>query len=882
MSYIGQRPVVGRYIKLDQISSGFNGSNTGFSMTAGSQAVFPGTARNLLLSLGGVIQEPDTDFTISGSTLTFTTPPVANTTFFGVIYGDMQATGTPSDGTVLPASIATSGNFSFPEITITGDLNIADKIIHSGDTDTALRFPANNAISAETSGNEVLRLDSSGRILIGKTSNRQTRLGTNSFSPDIQFEDESIGAVSMTRLSDNNAPPRFILQKTRGSIASAAAVINNDLTGQILFSGFDGSNFCNTAQIRSEVDGTPGTNDMPGNLLFMTTSDGSTTTLERMRITSSGEVGIGTSSPGDLIHVVDGADDCAIRIEATAADKDARLKLFAHSNGVSQVRFGDQDDGDIGGLTYDHTNDSLEFRVSNNERMQIDSSGRLLIGTTSARSPQGITAALQVEGTDAGTSSFSLIRNSANQHSPNLIFSKSRGASDGSSTVVQNNDALGMIAWVGSDGSDSVSAAARITGAVDGTPGSNDMPGRLEFLTTADGATAPTERMRIDSSGNVGIGTDSPNVNFHVSATSSVAKIESTASATSARLIIKSANDTYTGLHFGDDGDDDVGRIRYYHTDNHMHFSTGASERMRIDADGDVGIGTSSPGGNRLMVQLTDDNSDGLVVKGGSGQGRTNIRVQMGNSDSSSSTGYRITNSSGTTIASLFIMNDKDDLNFMNQSSGGQIIFNTSSTSNSLGSLARARFDMDGNFFGGKSSSDVNNTGFELKQNGLNAFTRNNGGVLAVNRGTNNGTLISLRRSNNEGGTIGVTPTSASFNTSSDYRLKENVLAISDGITRLKTLKPYRFNFKVDASTTVDGFLAHEVTAVPEAITGTKDQVVTQAMIDSGEYEEGTLNDPIYQSIDQSKLVPLLVAALQEEISKREALEARVAALEAA
>ena len=868
MSYIGQRPVVGRYIKLDQISSGFNGSNTGFSMTAGSQAVFPGTARNLLLSLGGVIQEPDTDFTISGSTLTFTTPPVANTTFFGVIYGDMQATGTPSDGTVLPASIATSGNFSFPEITITGDLNIADKIIHSGDTDTALRFPANNAISAETSGNEVLRLDSSGRILIGKTSNRQTRLGTNSFSPDIQFEDETIAALSMTRLSDNNAPPRFILQKTRGSIASAAAVINNDLTGQILFSGFDGSNFCNTAQIRSEVDGTPGTNDMPGNLLFMTTSDGSTTTLERMRITSSGEVGIGTSSPGDLIHVVDGADDCAIRIEATAADKDARLKLFAHSNGVSQVRFGDQDDGDIGGLTYDHTNDSLEFRVSNNERMQIDSSGRLLIGTTSARSPQGITASLQVEGTDAGTSSFSLIRNSANQHSPNLIFSKSRGASVGSSTVVQDNDALGMIAWVGSDGSDSVSTAARITGAVDGTPGSNDMPGRLEFLTTADGATAPTERMRIDSTGLVGIGTASPSSIFHVR------PLDET------NFLVRNEGSTVVLASETNSGRDNNRGMALEATA--FEFIEGGSEKMRIDTNGDVGIGTSSPGGNRLMVQLTDDNADGLLVKGGSGQGRTNIRVQMGNTDSTASTGYRITNSSGTTIASFFIMNDKDDLNFMNQSSGGQIIFNTSSTSNSLGSLARARFDMDGNFFGGKSSSDVNNTGFELKQNGLNAFTRNNGGVLAVNRGTNNGTLISLRRSNNEGGTIGVTPTSASFNTSSDYRLKENVLAISDGITRLKTLKPYRFNFKIDASTTVDGFLAHEVTAVPEAITGTKDQVVTQAMIDSGEYEEGTLNDPIYQSIDQSKLVPLLVAALQEEISKREALEARVAALEAA
>ena len=139
MSYIGQRPVVGRYIKLDQISSGFNGSNTGFSMTAGSQAVFPGTARNLLLSLGGVIQEPDTDFTISGSTLTFTTPPVANTTFFGVIYGDMQATGTPSDGTVLPASIASSGHFKIPQLTINEDGADVDFRVE-GDTDANLLF----------------------------------------------------------------------------------------------------------------------------------------------------------------------------------------------------------------------------------------------------------------------------------------------------------------------------------------------------------------------------------------------------------------------------------------------------------------------------------------------------------------------------------------------------------------------------------------------------------------------------------------------------------------------------------------------------------------------------------------------------------------------
>ena len=116
-------------------------------------------------------------------------------------------------------------------------------------------------------------------------------------------------------------------------------------------------------------------------------------------------------------------------------------------------------------------------------------------------------------------------------------------------------------------------------------------------------------------------------------------------------------------------------------------------------------------------------------------------------------------------------------------------------------------------------------------------------------------------------GGISTNGSSTSFNTSSDYRLKENVVAISDGITRLKTLKPYRFNFISDKDTTVDGFFAHEVTAVPEAVTGTKDETDSD-------------NNPKYQGIDQSKIVPLLVAALQEAVAKIETLETKVAALE--
>ena len=129
--------------------------------------------------------------------------------------------------------------------------------------------------------------------------------------------------------------------------------------------------------------------------------------------------------------------------------------------------------------------------------------------------------------------------------------------------------------------------------------------------------------------------------------------------------------------------------------------------------------------------------------------------------------------------------------------------------------------------------------------------------------GTSNNAQVRFYNGNGLVGTITTNGSATGYNTSSDYRLKENEVAISDGITRLKTLKPYRFNFKTEPSKTVDGFFAHEVTpAVPEAITGEKDGTEMQA-------------------IDQSKLVPLLTAALQEAITKIETLETKVAALEA-
>jgi len=148
-------------------------------------------------------------------------------------------------------------------------------------------------------------------------------------------------------------------------------------------------------------------------------------------------------------------------------------------------------------------------------------------------------------------------------------------------------------------------------------------------------------------------------------------------------------------------------------------------------------------------------------------------------------------------------------------------------------------------------------------------------GVLHLKGATNN--TVSVMQVNNNGekgvdfrnasgtqvGHITINASATAFSTSSDYRLKENVDYTFDATTRLKQLKPARFNFIADADKTVDGFIAHEVSSiVPEAITGKKDAVDADG-------------NPEYQGIDQSKLVPLLVKTIQE-------LEARIKALEGA
>ena len=146
--------------------------------------------------------------------------------------------------------------------------------------------------------------------------------------------------------------------------------------------------------------------------------------------------------------------------------------------------------------------------------------------------------------------------------------------------------------------------------------------------------------------------------------------------------------------------------------------------------------------------------------------------------------------------------------------------------------------------------------------------TYSNKSNASINLNTTNNSVVLQFDNNGSGvGQIVHDNSATAYNTSSDYRLKEDIVEMQDSISRVQALKPVNFAWKIDGRR-ADGFLAHEAQeVVPEAISGTKDAVD----------EDG---QPDYQGIDQSKLVPLLTKALQEALTKIESLEARVTALE--
>jgi len=275
-----------------------------------------------------------------------------------------------------------------------------------------------------------------------------------------------------------------------------------------------------------------------------------------------------------------------------------------------------------------------------------------------------------------------------------------------------------------------------------------------------------------------------------------------------------------------------------------------------------IGIGETSPLG-QLHVKQADSgqsaansNANTLVLEGSSNCGMNflstgNQRICFGDA-------------SDDDVGRIMYSHDSNYMNFKTNAAESMRL-------NADGQLNLLKTD-----FGAAASSS--NRGLEIRANGSTAVT------LDLNvTSTGNTTIMEFNNGNGNAGTIQTNGSATAYNTSSDYRLKENVNYDFDATSRLKQLKPARFNFKADADTTVDGFIAHEVSSVvPEAISGEKDGL--KKWRSDEELPEGvsvgdnkldadgnTIMD--IQGIDQAKLVPLLVKTIQE-------LEARITALE--
>ena len=328
----------------------------------------------------------------------------------------------------------------------------------SGTTNTAnITAEGDGELVVEANGSERMRIDSSGNVGIGNT-------------------------VAATIDGVNSAGTLVV---GNGSSAEGVTIYTSDSTaGELAF-----------------ADGTSGSATQRGRIIYSHGDNSmrfSTDASEAVRIDTSGNVGIGTTSPGDYDL---GADDLVV-----ANSGNGGVSIITGTSSVGALYFGDGTSSNQpyrGRVEYKHAEDSLNFGSAGTLHATLDSSGRLLVGASSSRggnfnNGSGVDSQFLLEGTSFVTSFANIVRNSNDANSAGFALSKSRGTSVGSNTIVQNNDKLGEFAFQGSDGAKLVAAAA-IECQVDGTPGTSDMPGRLVFSTTADGASSSTERMRITS-----------------------------------------------------------------------------------------------------------------------------------------------------------------------------------------------------------------------------------------------------------------------------------------------------------------------------------------------------------------------------------------------
>jgi hypothetical protein len=483
--------------------------------------------------------------TVSGATVTGTTANFVSGVFTTQISG-ATVTGTTASFTsgvftnisgttaTITSGIIASGTAAAPSLAILADL------------DTGLFSPGANQLAVATNGVGRLFVDSTGKVGIGSPSS------LNSF--------EINTAGTPLSVNSTNGGQNKIILRTNGAAegyfgtTSTALLTASDGSGserlRITSAGLVGIG-TSSPNVTLDIESSSGTavkirlasNTSNRALCFSNVAETIGWTVgngiiaparqfvvydneagaARLLIDSSGRVGIGTTnSVGKLTVATSSTDPSA----ALSSWSDGYLVIAPGGTTTSGgVGLSFNTSSNVGGISCAtpgsawrdliYKASAHRFELGGIEAARIDSSGRLLVGTSSSitnlyRSFNGAAPPVQIEtATDNYNAGVSALNYSASGFPPMATLGMSRSSTKGTNTVVVNGDELGYLQFVGADGTN-FRTAAWIRGEVDGTPGNDDMPGRLVFSTTADGASTPTERLRITSAGLVGIGTSTP------------------------------------------------------------------------------------------------------------------------------------------------------------------------------------------------------------------------------------------------------------------------------------------------------------------------------------------------------------------------------------
>ena len=561
---------------------------------------------------------------------------------------------------------------------------------------------------------------------------------------------------------------------------------------------------------------------------------------------ANSRVGIGTASPSTLLDIVGD-----VKMSANLTVDTSTLVVDASNNRV--------------GIGTDSPDGNLEVVTSTVVSGASDTVNNVLIGLQSANRP---TIILDTADTTYTNRTWNITNVGASGH---LTIGR-----NGLDVMTLKNDGLVGIGTsspsylfhvTGSgDTVAAVTAGASSIAALNLGNSTNLADGGIRYDNSADALifrASNAEQMRLTSTG-LGIGTNSPTNILHTSTSSnSVARFESTDATATIRI-----NDTDDSLYVTTAGQmGSFGGNASVHADN-----------LNVDlTNGRVGIGTTSPQAELHIEAEPDTAATGPVIR----LARNDVYTSP--DDSIGMIEFHTNDADSARVGAYIQATNQETYGRLSDLRFGVTQSNNAAATEAM----RITSSGDITFKCGASTPSSSVVGWRY-----NAANTAYPWVKSSVGGSGGLTHYQFYNTNGAVGQIFTSGSGTTFATSSDYRLKENVDYEFNALDRVAQLKPARFNFIADADTTVDGFLAHEVQdIVPEAITGEKDAVkeeeyeITPAVLDDDgnvvtEAEMGTREVPDYQGIDQSKLVPLLTKAIQEQQELINNLTARIEQLE--